>query len=459
MRTPLLASLALVAALAGCGDTLVDHRNVAIQDTGDGATCGTNQVLCGDVCKSQDPAQGDYVCGTSCTPCGGSLPANATRTCTPTGPGGHDGVCGYTCAPGLLRCAPGGVPGCCPAALVASGGEFSCAATSVADGGEVHCWGAGDRGQLGDGAVADRSTSSTVAGLASVTTLAAGGAHACATSGGTTRCWGDRSAFGGSGIAAVPEIVSALANATALAAGTAHTCAIVSGGVTCLGAGTSGGGNPGLASGVTDIAAGDAFTCALQAGAVKCWGEGASGQLGTGGAAQATGTPQPVTPPGTVTGTVQRVAAGARHACAATDAADLALFCWGDNASKQLTDFPDVLLPPTVLARVKKPVSAVSAGGVVSCAVEHDLNPSGSLTCWSADPVAAGGGAGSGEPVLILGGSTPGAFSTGGTHTCFVEAAVTPSRLHCFGHNGRGQLGDGTTVTPAAGTVKDVIDD
>ncbi|HEY6099396.1 MAG TPA: hypothetical protein VIW03_08200, partial [Anaeromyxobacter sp.] len=59
---------------------------------------------------------------------------------------------------------------------------------------------------------------------------------------------------------------------------------------------------------------------------------------------------------------------------------------------------------------------------------------------------------------VLLGGNTPGPFSTGGTHTCLIEVTGTPSRLQCFGHNARGQLGDGTNTTPTAGTVKDVVD-
>ena len=35
--------------------------------------------------------------------------------------------------------------------------------------------------------------------------------------------------------------------------------------------------------------------------------------------------------------------------------------------------------------------------------------------------------------------------SAGGTHTCAIKSA----KLYCWGHNGDGQLGDGTTVNKA----------
>ncbi len=457
MRPPGIALPAvLAAALAGialgaCGDTLVDHRNTEVQTSQE--RCANTEALCGPVdapCVAQGTQPGE-VCGAACQPCT-SAPANATPVCQPTTP--HDYTCDYECSPGLLRCAPNAVPGCCAPALVASGGEFSCAATSLADGGEVHCWGAGDQGQLGNGGTAARSTSGIVPGLSNVSVLAAGSAHACATSGGTTRCWGNRAGFGGTGNALAPEVVASLANATALAAGMSHTCAIVVGNVTCLGAGNSGGGTPPGLAGSTQISAGAAFTCALVGGGtptVKCWGDDAYGQLGTGGGA-ATATPVTVTVPGNI----QHIAAGARHACASNDTSPNGLWCWGDNSSKQLGTFAGAILVPTANPRVNKIVAGISAGGIGTCAAEEDPTPI--LQCWSADPAVAGGTLAAGEPNHISFGNAPGPVSSGGLHACFTDTAVTPSKLHCFGHNASGQLGNGATATPPAGEVQTVID-
>ncbi len=445
MRAFRAALLAVAALLAGCGDTLVDHRNTEVLT--DAAGCRDTEALCGGKCIPQG-TQPDQVCGKGCSPCA-TAPQNATPVCLPTAP--HDFTCEFECDPGLLRCAPAGVPGCCAPALVAAGGAFACASTSVADGGEVHCWGAGTEGQLGGGTAAARSTSARIAGLTGVAALAAGAAHACAISGSTTYCWGARAAFdGGTGFALVPEAVPALAGASRLSAGGAVTCAVVSGGVTCTGALASGGGSPGL-SGALEVATGDAFSCALAGPAggrsVWCWGDNGFGQLGTGDAAPPATMPFRVNVPTTT----QLLAAGARHACAATDALTEALRCWGDNGSKQLGDFVETLLPPSVNLRVKKPIVAIAAGGLSSCAIE--LDPAETLTCWSSDAFAAGGVQLLGEPNHVAFGAPVGPVSVGGSHACFVETGVSPARLRCFGHDDRGQLGDGGSPVSNANPV------
>jgi alpha-tubulin suppressor-like RCC1 family protein len=57
---------------------------------------------------------------------------------------------------------------------------------------EVWCWGANDRGQLGDGTTEDRPLPRRVIGLRGAQRVACGGAHTCAIDGdGRLRCWGD----------------------------------------------------------------------------------------------------------------------------------------------------------------------------------------------------------------------------------------------------------------------------
>jgi hypothetical protein len=438
VRTSALA-LAGVLALAGCGDTLIDHDAV-VGILADPATCGEGQVICDGVCTTQTPG----VCGASCRPCD-APPADATAICTPTGAGGHDGVCGFECDPGLLRCGSG----CCPPALVAAGGEFSCAATATASGGQVHCFGAGDVGQLGNGVAGDRATSAELRGVAGVTALAAGGAHACAISGGATVCWGNGAAFGAAGSVLDPAAVPSLAGATALAAGKSHTCGIVGGQVRCVGAeAAAGGGSPALGGTALELAAGDGFTCAVvDVGAgsrqVKCWGDNAFGQLGTGSAGGAQTTPIAVA---NVSTAVLHVGAGARHACAGAEARD-GFWCWGDNASRQLGAIAAGVYPSAQLSsKVTKPVLAISGGGHATCAMEDD--GAWVLSCWSSDPLVAGGGVVTGEPNALPSAPRAGAryvFSAGAAHTCLVDVTLGPPRLKCFGSGARGRLGNGGT--------------
>lgn len=441
------AALALLAAAAvtasACGDTLVDHRAPELFATNDAARCGEGQVICGGVCTTQSVLQ----CGTGCSPCP-AAPADAVAVCVPTGPGDHDGVCDFQCVPGLLRSAPGDLQSCRPAALVAAGGDFTCASSEA---GDVHCFGAGDRGQLGDGTQVDRLTSGRVPSLAGVTALAAGGAHACAIGAGQTRCWGVRAAFGnGAELALEPEAVPSFAGATALSAGSAHTCAIVAGKVRCRGAAAAaGGGDPELAGTALAIAAGGAFSCALVQGAggnaVQCWGEGTLGQLG-GGAAPPSATPVTVALPFVPV----VLGAGARHACAGGAAGD-ELACWGDNAFHQLGPATGAVLPPTIHSKVNKPVLGISAGDRSTCVVEDDP-PNVALSCWSADGLVSGGAFPAGEQNHLGGpGAAPGVLSAGKDHACFV--ALTPGAprpLACFGGGGRGQLGNGAVADSTA---------
>lgn len=438
---PLTLAVALAAGLAagGCGDTLVDHAGVSILQNP--ATCGDGQIVCDGTCVTQSVAQCGG-CGVACP----AAPANATETCSLVGPGGHDGVCGYSCDAGLLRCASG----CCAPALVAAGGSFSCVTTTT---GEVHCFGAGDVGQLGNGAAGDRATSAVLRGFsAPVTALAAGGAHACAISGGQTLCWGNGTAFGASGAVLDPQAVPALAGATAISAGASHTCGLVAGQAVCVGgtAGT-GAGTPALGGTALAVAAGDRFSCALVdqgsgAAAVKCWGVDTFGQLGDGVSGTASATPLQVGS-GVVATSVTSLAAGARHACAGTPSpsANAALWCWGDNASSQLGAVTGAILGPTENTRVKKAIVRLAGGDHATCAMENDPGGGGNvLSCWTADGQLLA--TTTGEPIQIAASTSDYAFSAGAAHVCFVDAVQTPARLKCFGAGARGALGDGGTA-------------
>ena len=70
-----------------------------------------------------------------------------------------------------------------------AGGEFTCGLT---DGRLVYCWGANDRGQLGDSSQTDRPAPTPVAGGIQFVSIAAGTQHVCGVAvGGAIYCWGD----------------------------------------------------------------------------------------------------------------------------------------------------------------------------------------------------------------------------------------------------------------------------
>jgi alpha-tubulin suppressor-like RCC1 family protein len=184
---------------------------------------------------------------------------------------------------------------------VVAGGEHGCA---ILTGGVVRCWGSNASGQLGNGSVVDSATPTTVAGLGGgIAMVAAGRSHTCALSAsGGIRCWGanDKGQLGDGSTAErwSPVKVTGLeSGVTAIATGDSHTCAVTaSGRAQCWGAnhdGQLGDGTlvdkpapvdvKGLPHPVKAIAAGGAHTCALATGgAVHCWGNNTAGAVGDG---------------------------------------------------------------------------------------------------------------------------------------------------------------------------------
>jgi alpha-tubulin suppressor-like RCC1 family protein len=83
---------------------------------------------------------------------------------------------------------PVAVLGVADAIDVRAGSYFTCARRAS---GVVSCWGANERGQLGDGTTANRSTHVAVTGISDATRLDVGGRHACVVvRGGALQCWG-----------------------------------------------------------------------------------------------------------------------------------------------------------------------------------------------------------------------------------------------------------------------------
>jgi alpha-tubulin suppressor-like RCC1 family protein len=208
------------------------------------------------------------------------------------------------------RTAPSATKGVLGAALagassLAPSGDHTCV---IATGGSVECAGDDTNGALGnDGNLSvDTYVSSGVTSDAVAVTSSLG--ISCALiDDGTVQCWG----FDGDGELGnddasdpsnTPVMVAGLAGVTSVAAGFHHVCAVTSAGMSCWGAlgdgddgGTMDQPNPvaitGLPGAIAAVAAGG-NTCALStAGAVLCWGDNTYGELGNG---STTASPTPV---------------------------------------------------------------------------------------------------------------------------------------------------------------------
>lgn len=145
------------------------------------------------------------------------------------------------------------------------------------------------------------------------------------------------------------------------------------------------------------IVGGLGFACALSNGKVYCWGLNDSGQLGDNTTTNRS-SPTPVYvgtsgAPGALYGRyVTDIAAGGGHVCVIADGG---VFCWGNNSSGRLGDGTQT----TRLAPVVVPSLAPSSA-------------------YHATRITAGG-----------------------YHTC----AVAQSTAYCWGRNGEGQLGNGSS--------------
>lgn len=356
------------------------------------------------------------------------------------------------------------------ATAVAAGGDRACAIV----GGELACWGAGDHGELGDGAWRPRPGPVTVrapdgadGAIDDARGLGLGARHACAVrASGRVACWGSngdgRLGDGTRADRPAPVTVRSDAMFVEVSAGLRHTCARdVDGGVWCWGddragqlhAGTSGGSaepvRVALPGPAARVRAGDRFTCArLVDTTVICWGANESGQLGRGdraphddlGLVRDAATGLPLRDAG-------ELAAGPRHAC--TERPGGTVWCWGDNARGQARgaagDASPAASPVADLELVRVPRRVtLGAGPDLSCAADiANIHTS----CWGSnddaqiDPAAARTSIG---PTTLAGaarGLDVSSIAGGDGFLCFT--AVDRSFALCAGRNDFGQRGNG----------------
>ena len=343
----------------------------------------------------------------------------------------------------------------------------------VSSAGLVKCWGGNDFGQLGDGTTqAFKNTPVTVTNLSGAKQVAMGYNHACAiTQTGVVSCWGDNNNGQlGDGtqtqrLQATP-VLGLAAKATQLALTYQSSCALLeTGNIQCWGSNSQG--ELGVGKQITPIrslspqtltlgsnlkakriVAGKNHLCAIsQNDSLFCWGANEVGQLGSSSSAAVVYQATQVS----LAGSVQTVAAGFGHSCAATTNT---VSCWGDNSFAQLgnnvSSTTPVTSPVTVLG-LTKTIDSLTLGKDHSCAVTTDDK----TYCWGSRQ--AGQTAQTVDAVLLdkepkevstLTGKR--ALSAGDFHTCSIE---DNSVVKCWGKNDLGQLADGSNAQQSASPV------
>ncbi len=158
------------------------------------------------------------------------------------------------------------------------------------------------------------------------------------------------------------------------------------------------------------------------------------------------GTPRPITQRTALTATsplpnIQHIAGGIDFTCALVQGGRV--YCWGKNTKGQLGNGTTIdSHVPTPVINLGGVAVAVVAGGSHACA----LLQGGAVRCWGANgdgQLGDGTTRDSPRPVRVinLGGKAI-ALAAGATHTC---ALLQDGSVRCWGNNWYGQLGDGTT--------------
>jgi alpha-tubulin suppressor-like RCC1 family protein len=252
----------------------------------------------------------------------------------------------------------------------------------------VQCWGANTFGQLGIGSAIDQNTPQSVP-LDSVTDVAVGGGHTCASKIGSIYCWGSNSSGQiGNNMEGVDQLVPTgsyvVAGVEHFALGLEHSCSAPS--LRCWGMShvplfpsestpTAVADFPGA---IDEIALGDRHACARSGANIYCWGSNYSGELGNGdNSFQPTATPQIV-----LLENIKSVDLGLNQWSGAIAGPNNEVFMWGRESTERFGNGPGTSSSTNVpIPTGLTDVSRLSLGLHHACAIKTN----GQLLCWGDD--------------------------------------------------------------------------
>ena len=212
-------------------------------------------------------------------------------------------------------------------------------------------------------------------------------------------------------------------------------------------------------SSVTKIASKNVHTCAvLSDQSARCWGYSSFGQLGDGSSYPTAYKSSPVEP--LYDRKFLQISLGNVHTCAIVS--DYSAECWGWNLSGQIGNMSTTkVTSPTAVYSLgtnnhPPSVSAIAVGDVHSCAVLSD----GTAKCWGDNGYGRLGDGTSTQrtiPTSVLYHNSNtlsvlpsiAALSLGTNHSC---ALMSDQTVNCWGRNNLGQLGNGTVNNSSIAT-------